>query len=239
MDDREWMYTDRPSQAGMTDEWIEKTNDFLERAWAQAKGASVMWYPYSSCGNKKRKTKVVMGQHLCKHGFMPDYTRWTLHGEAHCMRFEIVRQRIDECDADGGVGDMLDDYHEARLGEGPQEEEPEATAKVYYEMLEAAQKPLHGQTKVSQLDGIRCLMALKSQYNISRDAFDSMLTVFGSMLSEGHILPKTMYQARKILHALKMPYEQIHSCPNGCIFMFWPRGIMSAIRVALDTTGIL
>ena len=37
------------------------------------------------------------------------------------------------------------------------------------------------------------------------------------MLSEDHILPKTMYQATKILSALKMPYEQIHSCPNGCI----------------------
>jgi hypothetical protein len=84
-------------------------------------------------------------------------------------------------------------------------------------MLEAAQKPLHGQTKVSQLDGIGRLMALKSQFGLSQDAFDSMLTVFGSMLPEDHILPKTMYQAMKILSALKMPYEQIHSCPNECI----------------------
>ena len=37
------------------------------------------------------------------------------------------------------------------------------------------------------------------------------------MLPEDHILPNTMYQAMKILSALKMPYEQIHSCPNGCI----------------------
>jgi len=37
------------------------------------------------------------------------------------------------------------------------------------------------------------------------------------MLLENHILPKSMYQAQKILGALKMPYEQIHSCPNGCI----------------------
>jgi len=44
-----------------------------------------------------------------------------------------------------------------------------------------------------------------------------MLTVFGSMLPEDHILPKTMYQATKILSALKMQYEKIHSCPNGCI----------------------
>ena len=76
------------------------------------------------------------------------------------MRDEVVRQRFDDCDADGGVGDMLNDYHEAHFGEGRQEEEPEASAKAYYEMLEAAQKPLQGQTKVSQLDGIGCLMAL-------------------------------------------------------------------------------
>ena len=44
-----------------------------------------------------------------------------------------------------------------------------------------------------------------------------MLTIFGSILLEDHILPKTMYQATKILGALKMPYEQIHSYPNGCI----------------------
>ena len=64
-----------------------------------------------------------MGQHLCKYGFTPDYTRWTFHGEAHRMRDEVVRQRIDDCDADAGVGDMLHDYHEAHFGEGPQEEE--------------------------------------------------------------------------------------------------------------------
>ena len=52
---------------------------------------------------------------------------------------------------------------------------------------------------------------------LSRDVFDSMLTIFGSMLPEDHILPKTMYQTQKILGALKMPHEQIHSCPNGCI----------------------
>jgi len=145
-----------------------------------------------------------MGEHLVKYGFTPDYIRWIFHGKAHRMRDEAVRQHIDECDADGRIGDMLDNYEEAHFSEGPQEEEPKATKKVFYEMLEAAQKPLHGQTKVSQLDGIGCLMALKSQFGLSRDAFDSMLTVFCSMLPEDHILPKTMYQMTKILSALKM-----------------------------------
>ena len=33
---------------------------------------------------------------------------------------------------------MLDDFHEAHFDEGRTEEEPEATAKAYYDMLAAA-----------------------------------------------------------------------------------------------------
>ena len=51
-----------------------------------------------------------MGEHLVKYGFTPDYTQLIFHGEAHRMRDEVVRQCIDECDAAGGIGDMLDDY---------------------------------------------------------------------------------------------------------------------------------
>jgi hypothetical protein len=133
------------------------------------------------------------------------------------MRDEVVRLRFEDYNADGRVGDMLNDYHEAHFAEGCREEEPEATAKVYYDMLSMAQTPLHNQTKVSLLDGIGRIMALKSQFSLSRDAFDAMLTVFGSMLLEGHILLKSMYESQKLLHALKMPYEQIHACPKGCI----------------------
>ena len=97
------------------------------------------------------------------------------------------------------------------------EEEPEATAKAFYDMFTVAQKPLHGQTKVSQLDAIERIMTLKSQYSLSHDAFDGMLTIIGSLLSEGHLLPKSMHESQKLLRALKMSYEQIHACPKGCI----------------------
>jgi hypothetical protein len=60
-------------------------------------------------------------------------------------------------------------------------------------------------------------MAFKSQYNMSRDAFDGLLTVTGSLLPEDHVLPKILYEAQKVLRALKMTYEQIHACPKGCV----------------------
>ena len=40
-------------------------------------------------------------------------------------------------------------------------------------------------------------MAVKSQFTLSRDAFDVILTVIGTLLPEGHILPKSMYEAEK------------------------------------------
>jgi hypothetical protein len=62
-------------------------------------------------------------------------------------------------------------------------------------MFDAAQKPLNGQTTVSQLDAIRHVMVFKLQYNMSQDAFDGLLTVIGRLLLEDYVLPKSMYEA--------------------------------------------
>jgi len=122
------------------------------------------------------------------------------------MREEVVRQHVEDYNADAGVADMLDDFHGAQFLEGSTEEEPEETAKAFYDMFSLAQKPLHSKTKVSQLDAIGHIMALKSQFNLSRDAYDGVLTVIGSLLLEGHILPQSMYESQKVIRALKMSY---------------------------------
>jgi hypothetical protein len=43
-----------------------------------------------------------------------------------------------------------------------------------------------------------------------------LLTVIDSLLKD-HVLPKSMYETQKLLRALKMTYEQIHSCLNCCV----------------------
>jgi hypothetical protein len=158
-----------------------------------------------------------MVEHIWKNGFTSGYNRWIFHGEAHRTREEVLKQRVEHYDVDAGVADMLNDYHEAQYAVGCTDDEPEPTAKAFYDMFDATQKPLHGQTKVSQLDAIGRVMAFKSQYNMSRDAFDGLLMVIGSLLPEDHVLPKSMYEAQKLLRALKMTYEQIHACPKGCV----------------------
>jgi hypothetical protein len=212
------MYTGHRSKRDVSPEWIKNTNEFLEQAWGEnAKGAARIFCPCSKCANRKRQTQDVMGEHLFLNGFTPNYTRWIHHGEGHRRREDVVRPRVEDCDAEAGVVDMLDDYHEAHVAEELVEEEPEGSAKAFYDMFASAQKPLHGHTKVSQLDAIGRVMALKSRYSLSRDTFDGIVTVIGSLLPEGHILPKSMYESQKLLRALKMLYDKIHACPNGCV----------------------
>jgi hypothetical protein len=163
MEDREWMYTSHVGRNDVTPKWIRKTDDFVERAYGEAaKGASLVPCPCSKCANWKRKSKKAMVEHIWKNGFMPHYTRWIFHGEAHRTREEVVRQRVEDYDADARVADMLNDYHEAQFAGGCTEDEPEPIAKAFYDMFDTAQKLLHGQTKVSQLDAIERVMAFKS-----------------------------------------------------------------------------
>jgi hypothetical protein len=139
MEDREWMYSGHLGQGQVTDEWIAKTDAFLERAFGEAtKGASKIVCPCSSCVNRKRQIKKVMGEHLWRNGFTIGYTRWVYHGEDGRMRKEVVRPCVEDYDADAGVADMLKDYHEAQFAKGRTEEELEATAKAFYDMFAVA-----------------------------------------------------------------------------------------------------
>jgi hypothetical protein len=103
MEDPEWMYTCHVRSADVTNEWIYKTDAFLERAFAKAiKGVSQVPCSYNKCANRKRQPKRVMGEHIWKNGYTTDYTRWIFYGEAHCTREEVVLQYVEDFDAGGG-----------------------------------------------------------------------------------------------------------------------------------------
>jgi hypothetical protein len=121
----------------------------------------------------------------------------------------------------------LDDFLNANEPESPAMEEernaettgedPEENTKQNYDTLFAAQKPLHPHTEVTQLDTIARLMAFKRDTHLCRDGFDDLLAIVGSLLPQGHLLTKSMYESTKILHSLKMSCDQIHCCPKGCM----------------------
>jgi hypothetical protein len=54
-----------------------------------------------------------------------------LPGEAHRTREEVVRQHVEDYDADAGVADMLNDNHKAQFAGRRTKDEPEPTAKAF------------------------------------------------------------------------------------------------------------
>jgi hypothetical protein len=194
------MYKGWAPNGRVTQEWIDNAQDFMDEAFRKVKGpkdSKTIWCPCRKCGNSSKRTKEVMAPHLHNFGFTRDYSKWTFHNETCHMRSEAVRQRIGELDSDAGVADMLHDFHEAHFqGERP-EEEPEPSAKAYYDMLAAAKKPLHKHTKQSQLDSIGCLMAVKSQHNLSRECFDALVTVISECFPKITFCQRTCMKPKK------------------------------------------
>ena len=75
-----------------------------------------------------------MGKHIVTNGFVKNYTQWICHGEAHHVREEVVRKRIDDYDADAGCGDMLAEFHEAHFEEGlgkNRQSQPQSSITTY------------------------------------------------------------------------------------------------------------
>ena len=122
----------------------------------------------------------------------------------------MVRHRTDEYGT--RTADMVQDFDDAR----DSDEEMEESAKAFTEMLESSKHTLHEHTELRQLDAISQIMALKAQFNLGRECYDAMMTVFERFLPKGHVLPPNLYKSDKILHALKMPYEKIDACEKGC-----------------------
>jgi hypothetical protein len=176
------MYTDWRSKRDFDDEWMVKTNDFLEFSWANSGGHLLVWCPCTKCDNKRRVSKDDMGRHLLYNGFTKDYTMWIYLGEAHRTREEVVRPRLEACDDDAGVVDMLEDAHEALFNDTCDQEAMEEEAKLFYKMMDSTKIPLHDNTTVSQLDAIGRLLGVKSELNISRAGFNRLLVVVGSLL---------------------------------------------------------
>ena len=63
---------------------------------------------------------------------------------------------------------------------------------------------------------ILCLVNVKARYGWSDKSFTSLLKEVQCMLQEENMLPKSYYEAKKILCLMGMEYQKIFACPNDC-----------------------
>nr|CAE01994.2 OSJNBb0033G08.10 [Oryza sativa Japonica Group] len=206
--DRQWMYADWRSK-----EFIEGVHYFLRVAEANKRNGFTCC-PCNKCKNQKEySVSRTIHFHLFESGFMPSYNCWTSHGEqgvemeegevednnlpdwAQYAGFE--GNQTGEVDRDAGDNDAADD-----LGQMLQD------AKEDCESCKQGHK---------KLDTTLEFLQWKAKNGVSDKAFGDLLKLVNNILPEGNKLPKTTYEAKKIVCPLGLEVQKIHACPNDCI----------------------
>ena len=160
MEEREWMYNGWSRTQAPSNEWIQNTNEFLDRAFSMpslVESGSIKC-TCARCRNCVRQERFTVEMHFCRFGFKDDYRTWTAHGE-----------RFDNSNVEDGHGEGFgetDRMNEMLVQLGathppPSDEEPTAYAKAFYRMVASADQPVHENTTHSALSAIARLVALK------------------------------------------------------------------------------
>ena len=188
--------------------------------------------PCIDCLNSYAWSQDVVLDHLLIKGIDVFYTHWIFHGEKSNYNIrannhsnnqsEVVDDRVPPNDEieDDGIQEMLDDY-ENYIGNGLGNIEDDAigtTNKLSFDdLLREAQQELYpGCSKFSKLSFIVKLLHLKVYNKWRNKSFDMLLDLLKQVLPNCGSLPKSSYEARKMLNDLGLGYISIHACKYDC-----------------------
>ena len=60
------------------------------------------------------------------------------------------------------------------------------------------------------------MLNVKVMTNLSNKGLDMMLELLTKVLPKGNVVPRSTYEAKKILRDLSMSYKHIDACKNDC-----------------------
>ena len=116
---------------------------------------------------------------------------------------------------------MLGDFAEATRQFENDEEELNATANNFYNMLDSASEPIYpDNTRFTTLSFVNNLLQFKHKHGCSNKGFDELLALIGSVLPNGHKLPMKYYDVKKLVSGLNMGYQKIDACVNDCMLFY-------------------
>ena len=195
---------------------MNEANAFVEFAVSKSTNKKCIIYPCKKCKfNKSLSPKLVYTHLTGGTGIMPSYTEWVFHGERMC---DLVSKREPTVEGNSSapvldesrtMNAMLRDVfgmHESRaegfashievqpdVVESVQDAVNDETARKYYNLRMESEKPLHDETKHSELGAIVHLYNLKCMSGISNTIFMSLLEFINQLLlTDGEALPKNL-----------------------------------------------
>lgn len=214
--DRGWMYSGW-KRGKPTDEWYEKTKEFLDFAFsAQANVVhnGKIKCPCADCRNYITKDRDGVELDLCGFGFKRNYIVWTEHGEG---RVHLNNHVVADLDGNDRMDTMMNDY---AASNPPLHEQPIESAQAFYRMIDSLKELVHENTSHSTMSAVARLLAIKSMNNQSESHYNDTLELIHELLPINSSLPKNFYRSKKLLEGLGMPYHKIHVCRNNCMLYY-------------------
>ncbi|KAK1394989.1 hypothetical protein POM88_014045 [Heracleum sosnowskyi] len=135
--DRSWIGRNRYNEAKyLTEEYKVGVENFIEHAIEnmQKEDNGRVRCPCRECGNSFYKYPSTVRVDLYRHGIMPWYTIWDCHGEEYMPRVQVGTSSANTNYRD----DDMYDAHDDDFVDCENFEEPNATAKEFYRMVQSA-----------------------------------------------------------------------------------------------------
>ncbi|XP_062114583.1 uncharacterized protein LOC133825688 [Humulus lupulus] len=175
--------------------------------------------------------------HIFVNGFYSKYVTWEYHGEDIT---EVNEDREDletnseedeiSCDSDNeddddmipALEDLANQYHHnsdfVNLGDSNEHNDERNTLPDLF--AEAENELYFGCTTFSILTFIVNLMHIKVMCGWSNKSFDLLLDLLSKAFPKDNKIPRSYYDAKKMLRDLGLGYETIHVCEYDCA-LFW------------------
>ncbi|XP_060202370.1 uncharacterized protein LOC132630789 [Lycium barbarum] len=196
---------------------------FLNWAFSQLGVSTIIRCPCKGCMNTVFKLRINVRGDLLNKGFWDSYKVWDLHGE---VLVRVDDEVEDDSMEEDNITEMIHDACgymnvEDNTNSSEGNEEPNMHATKFYKLLENAQTELYPCcTKVSKLSFVVKLLHLKCLNHWSNKSMDDLLSFFKEVLPDGSFVPKSFYEAKKVLRDLGLGYTKIDACQNDCI-LYW------------------
>ncbi|KAK1361810.1 hypothetical protein POM88_046284 [Heracleum sosnowskyi] len=211
-EDRSWMYN-RIEKGLVRSEFRDGVLRFVDFALHQpgcTDGAKIKCpCILPKCRNKRYLEVDEVMIHLCRKGFIPHYEVWSSHGERFVHKDTHVGESSNRVDYRGDYIQMVMDAAGPEMFDVEMDEEPNPDAKKFYELLDAASKPLYpGSEKHTQLSFISRILNVKCESKMSNSAFSDVLQLIKEVIPEPNPgVPGNYYQAKKLMRGMGLPLE--------------------------------
>ena len=202
---RSWIQAPR-----ITEEYEKGVHDFLEFAKQHAPVLDGLYFcPCVNCVNGRRQSLDNIKSHLICDGFSWSYANWIWHSELPDMsrdaEIEVVHVE---------TGDRMEDM----IRDLGQEGFLEAHAPYHDDLKTNSKLSLYeGCVNFTRLSAVLALVNLKARFGWSDKSLTDLLVLLKTMLPKNNKLPKSHYEAKKILCPAEMEYRKIHACRHDCV----------------------